>query len=58
LITKIDTGNTTGITRNMDELNRIVIPKEILTQLKIENKEVAIYPLRKGVYIEFVKNNN
>ena len=55
MITKIDTGNTTGIERNLDELNRVVIPIEILKQQAPKSKKLSIYPLKNGVYIEFDK---
>lgn len=55
MITKIDTGNTTGIERNLDELNRIVIPMEILRKQLPKSKKVSIYPLKDGIYLEFDK---
>lgn len=56
MVTQIDTGNTMGITRQLDELNRIVIPMEILKEQNLRSKKVAIYPLKDGVYIGFDKN--
>lgn len=55
MITTIDTGNTIGIKRSIDELNRIVIPMEILREQKLKSKKVAVYPLENGVYIRFDK---
>ena len=53
MFTKIDTGNTKGITRKFDELNRIVIPMEILKERKLSSKRVEIFNLENGIYIEF-----
>lgn len=53
--TLIDTGNTIGITRPMDELNRIVIPMEIIRQHKLRTRVVRVYSLKDGVYMEFDK---
>lgn len=56
MFTQIDTGNTRGITRELDNLNRIVIPMEIIKQQNLRSNKVAIYPLKDGVYIGFDKN--
>ena len=55
MVTHIDTGNTMGITRELDDLNRIVIPMEIIKQQPLRSKKMAIYPLKDGVYIAFDK---
>lgn len=55
MVTTIDTGNTMGITRTLDELNRVVIPMEIVKGHKLKSKRVAIYPLKDGMYIKFDK---
>ena len=55
MVTQIDTGNTIGITRTIDELNRVVIPMEILREQKLKSKKVAVYHLNDGVYIRFDK---
>lgn len=55
MVTQIDTGNTMGITRELDDLNRIVIPMEIIKQQHLRSKKMAIYPLKDGVYIAFDK---
>lgn len=49
----INTGNTVGTTRNLDELGRIVIPAEYRKKLQIKEKDtVEIYLLKDGVYIK------
>lgn len=55
MITQIDTGNTVGITRELDDLNRVVIPMEIIKQQHLKTKKVAIYPLKDGIYVAFDK---
>ena len=55
MVTQIDTGNTMGITRELDELNRIVIPMEIIKHQPLRTKKVAIFPLKDGVYVAFDK---
>ena len=51
-ILNIDLGNTRGITRNLDSLGRIVIPKEFRKELNINDEDaVSIYLLENGVYI-------
>ena len=56
MVVQIDIGNTMGITRHLDELNRIVMPMEIIKEQNLRSKKVAIYPLKDGVYIGFDKN--
>ena len=56
MVTQIDTGNTMGITRELDDLNRVVIPMEIIKKQPLKTKRVAIYPLKDGVYVAFDKN--
>lgn len=55
MITQIDTGNTVGITRELDDLNRVVIPMEIIKQQSLKTKKVAMYPLKNGIYVAFDK---
>lgn len=50
---KIDLGNTRGITRPLDNLGRIVIPKEFRNELNIEEKdELQIFLLEDGLYVK------
>lgn len=50
---KINTGNTRGLTRKLDELGRIVLPKEFRKTLKLEEGEkMEIFLLRDGFYIK------
>lgn len=53
MVTQIDTGNTIGITRPIDEVNRVVIPMEILKQQNLKSRTVKVYPLKGGLYVEF-----
>ena len=46
----IDTGNTKGVIRKIDDLSRITIPKEF----KGTHRVAEVYGLEKGVYIEFI----
>ena len=55
MVTKIDTGNIMGIVRKIDDLNRIVLPSEVVREQDLRSRKVAIYPLRNGVYLEFDK---
>ena len=49
----IDTGNTKGVKRKIDELGRIVLPKEFRDELKLKEKDsVEIYLLENGFYVE------
>ena len=48
----INTGNTLGITRKIDELGRVVIPMEYRNKLGLKEKDpVEIYLLKNGIYI-------
>lgn len=48
----IDLGNTRGLTRNLDNLGRVVIPKEFRDELNICQKDkVEIFLLKNGIYI-------
>lgn len=52
-IIHIDLGNTRGLTRNLDELGRIVIPKEFRQELNLRQKDkVEIFLLQDGIYIK------
>ena len=55
MVTQIDTGNTMGITREIDPLGRFVITKEVLRMQNLKSKKVAIFPLKNGIYVEFDK---
>ena len=49
---EIDTGNTRGIIRKLDNLGRIVFPKEFRDELNLKyNDEMEIYLLENGFYI-------
>lgn len=49
-------GETIGIRRNIDELGRIVIPKEIRKALELqEGSLVEIFATRDGIFIRKVK---
>lgn len=49
----INTGNTKGVTRKLDELGRIVIPKEFRNEINLKIKDsVEIYLLENGIYIQ------
>lgn len=48
----IDIGNTIGTIRRLDDVNRIVIPKEYFEYLKYDkNDKLEIFLLRDGLYI-------
>lgn len=50
---EIDTGNTIGLTRKLDELGRVVLPMEFRRELGLNIKDsVKIYLLENGFYIE------
>mgnify|MGYP003299815809 CR=1 FL=1 len=50
---EINTGNTIGITRKIDELGRVVLPIEFRKQLGLKHKDpVNIYLLENGFYVE------
>ena len=49
---KVDLGNTRGVKRQLDNLGRVVIPKEFRDELKIkDHDELKIYLLEEGVYV-------
>lgn len=49
-------GETMGIIRRLDDLGRVVLPKEIRKNLKIkEGDEVEIFGLKDGFYIRKVE---
>lgn len=48
----INTGNTVGLIRRLDELGRVVLPVEYRNKLKLKEKDpVEIYLLKNGIYI-------
>lgn len=51
----IDLGNTMGITRPLDDLNRVVLPMEVIKEQNLRSRRVAIFPLKDGVYMAFDK---
>ena len=49
-------GETIGIRRNIDDLGRIVIPKEIRRTLEIkDNDTLEIFATQNGIFIRKVK---
>lgn len=49
----VDLGNTRGVIRSLDNLGRIVIPKEFRNELNIEEKdELQIFLLEDGLYVK------
>lgn len=53
---KIDTGETIGIIRKLDELGRVVFPKEFRNTLGLKEKdEVEIFLLKDGFYVKKVQ---
>lgn len=49
----IDTGNTRGVRRKLDRLNRVTIPVEFFNELKLErDSDVEIYLLDEGLFIK------
>lgn len=53
---KIDTGETIGIIRRLDELGRVVFPKEFRNKLELKEKdEVEIFLLKDGFYVKKVQ---
>lgn len=49
---KIDLGNTKGITRAIDALGRVVLPKEFREELNLKKEDrVEIFLLENGLYI-------
>ena len=52
---QVDLGETKGIKRKLDNLGRVVLPKEFRESLKKnKNEEVEIYLLQEGIYIKKV----
>lgn len=52
---KINTGETRGVIRKMDELGRVTLPKEFRKALELKEKdEVEIFLLKDGFYIKKV----
>lgn len=52
---KIDIGETIGIIRKIDELGRVVFPKEFRNTLELKEKdEVEIFLLKDGFYVKKV----
>lgn len=50
---EIDTGNTLGLTRKIDDLGRIVLPAEFRDALGLKSKDpVNIYLVENGFYVE------
>lgn len=48
----INTGNTKGLTRKLDELGRVVLPMEFRKELNLNPKApVEIYLLPNGFYV-------
>lgn len=48
----IDLGNTKGLTRTLDNLGRVVIPKEFRQELNLyQEDKVEIFLLENGIYI-------
>lgn len=53
---KPNVGETMGIIRRLDDLGRVVLPKEIRKQLKFnEGDQMEIFSLKDGVYIRKVE---
>lgn len=52
---QVDLGETKGIKRKLEDLGRVVLPKEFRESLKLnKNDEVEIYLLQEGIYIKKV----
>lgn len=52
---KINLGDTKGLTRKLDNLGRITLPKEFRDTLNIDIKDkVEIYLLQDGIFIKKV----
>ncbi len=52
---QVDLGETKGIKRKIDDLGRVVLPKEFREVLNLNKKEkVEIYLLQEGIYIKKV----
>ena len=53
---KVKLGDTIGLKRKIDNLGRIVLPKEFRNSLKLNEKdEVEIYLLKEGIFIKKVE---
>ena len=53
---EINTGETIGLKRKLDNLGRIVLPSEFRKELGIEDKdEVEIYLLENGFFLKTQK---
>ena len=51
----INTGETKGLIRKLDDLGRIVIPKEFRNSLKIEeNQKLEMFLTKTGIFIKKV----
>lgn len=52
---QVDLGETKGIKRRLDDLGRVVLPKEFRESLKLNKKEeIEIYLIQEGIYIKKV----
>lgn len=52
---KVNLGETRGIKRKLDNLGRIVIPKEFRESLKFsKNEELEVYLLQDGIFVRKV----
>ena len=52
-IVKINLGNTKGIIRHLDNLGRVVLPKEFRKELNFnEEDEIELFLLKNGIYLE------
>ena len=53
---EINTGETIGLKRKLDNLGRLVLPKEFRKELSIEDKdEVEIFLTENGIFIKVQK---
>lgn len=53
---KVKLGETRGLKRKIDNLGRVVLPKEFRNSLKLNEKdEVEIYLLQDGIFIKKVE---
>lgn len=49
---KIDLGNTKGLTRRLDNLGRVTLPKEFRNELNIKDiSKVEIFMVQDGIFI-------
>ena len=52
-IVKINLGNTKGIIRHLDNLGRVVLPKEFRKELNLnEEDEIELFLLKNGIYLK------